>query len=189
MDEPGEWAWLGGGVALLAILIVLFLRRRKRPAPAPTLPKIDLAEHRDGPLPDFPRLECYNVPVRLAVLVFAPVGRGGVLPLDDEGLLALADQVAPHLADVARAHRPYLVRWPAQLSPRGFANAFFAKAPLPGARGRGTPWCSVAGKFEAGRHVYMAGLAMVSAESNSLSQFTVERPSDWFGILRIRREA
>jgi hypothetical protein len=44
----------------------------------------------------------------------------------------------------------------------------------------------VAGKFDAGSHHYMAGMALRSEFSNSLTCFTMEQPSDWFDTLRVK---
>ena len=56
---------------------------------------------------------------------------------------------------------------------------------LPGDRGKGTPWCSVAGKFEADGEQYMAGMALCAAKPNSLSQYVIDLPGEWLELLRV----
>lgn len=179
-------AAVGGLAALVAVAVVAkaLLARRRLPAPpAPSL-AIDLASLGDcGPPAVGPSLECYNVPVRLAVMVLAPVGRGGIPSL--EKLPAVIDQITPNLSAVFDAHATLVKQWPPQLSPRGFAHAFFAQVKLPGERGRGTPWCALAGRVECDPPL-MVGLALCAATPNSLGQFAVERSGQWLDALRVR---
>ncbi len=188
--SPIEWSILLGGAVLLVLLLIVVAalrRRRKRPLPEPPSLEIDLqALDISAPAPKSPVLECHHVPGRLAVLVLAPVGRGADLPRDAAGLNALADCIVPGFAEVVQQHAPHIAHWPAQLSPRGFANSFFSNVRLPGQRGKATPWCAVAGKFEGPGQMYMAGLAIVADAPNSLTQFVIERPSDWLGVVKVR---
>ena len=59
---------------------------------------------------------------------------------------------------------------------------------LPGDRGKATPWCSAAGKFEADNEQYMAGMALCAAKPNSLSQFVIEISGEWLELLRVQRQ-
>jgi hypothetical protein len=180
--------------AVAAVLVILILiiawkilaaRRRELPPPTPDL-AIDVTSlAAEGPPAVGPILEHYNVPVRLAAVVLAPTGRGRELP-PIEQLPQWIDHIVPGLAQVVAAHGPLIRRWPSQLSAEGFAHTFFAQVRLPGDRGKGTPWCSVAGRFEVGRQPLMAGLVMRAAASNNFSQSVVHREHQWLAILRVK---
>ena len=180
--------------AVAAVIVILILiiawkiiagRRRELPPPVPDL-AIDVASlGSEGPPTAGPILEHYNVPVRLAAVVLAPTGRGRELPSLDQ-LPQLIDHMVPGLAQVVAAHRPLSRRWPSQLSAEGFAHTFFAQAKLPGDRGKGTPWCSAAGRFEVGRQPVMAGLVMRAESGNNFSQSIVHQQHEWLGILRVK---
>ena len=151
----------------------LLRRRRKvRPRLAPDL-RIDIAAlGENGPPPGRPQLEFYNLPVRLAAVVLAPVGLERELPGDDR-LAAYFDSIVPGLDQVVRRHKPLVRRWPNQVSTRGFANVFFANARLPGTFGKGTPWSSVAGVFRVEEQPVMAGLVLSRCDPIA----SVKRPS------------
>jgi hypothetical protein len=180
-----------GIAAVIAILVLVIVwrivarRRRELPPPAPDLAVDVNSLGTEGPPAAGPTLEHYNVPVRLAAVVLAPTGRGRELPSVDQ-LPPLIDHIVPGLAQVVAAHRPLIRRWPAQLSAEGFAHTFFAQVRLPGDRGKGTPWCSVAGRFAVGRRPLMAGLVMRAAAANNFSQSIVQREHEWLGILRVK---
>ena len=174
----------------LAAMVFLFLRLlRKRPVAQEEnceVLAIDIAALPLTPPPrDGPQLEFYGTPVRLAVLVLAPVGRGGEIPAPAELAMTL-DNLIPGMHDIVALHQPQVVLWPNQLSSQGFLQAFFNLAALPGDHGKGTPWCSAAGKFEGGGQQYLAGLICCAAAPNSLGEMTVERPGQWLSVLRVR---
>lgn len=174
-------------VVLLAVFIVirLILARRRPAAKAPPVLEVDVAALGDaGPPPSGPALECYNVPVRLAALVVAPAGRN-LLPAGDK-LADLLDRIVPGMSSVLAAHQPLIRRWPPQLSPRGFASMFFANARLPGDRGKGTPWCAVAGRVEGAEQGIMVGMVLRAATANSLGEVPIERMQQWLDVLRVR---
>ena len=183
----GVQAGVAAGL-LLVVLIVWFVRRRRAGEPPLTLPSlaIDVAAlAASGPQGEGPRLELYGTPVRVAVVVVAPVGRDGIAPSEDQVPL-LVDQMVPGLQAVLAAHGPQIVCWPAQLSSQGFMRSFFHNVALPGDRGQDTPWCSAAGKFRAGGCSYLAGIVFCAAESNGLGQFEIRHIGQWNDMLRIR---
>ena len=116
--------------------------------------------------------------------VLAPVGRGAVAPSADAVSEILA-QIVPGIDSVAAAHGAAVKIWPAQLSSQGFLHQFSVNIGLPGDAGKGTPWCSVCGRFEAINTPYLAGLLLCAAKANSLGQFLVERESQWPDMLRV----
>lgn len=178
---------VAGAVALLALVLVApwwIKRRRVVEVPAPTLQVNVDALPAEGPPEQGPSLRLYNVPVRCAMLVLAPVGRGAVQP-SAEKIGEIIDQVVPGLASVAEAHRTSIKVWPAQLSSQGFLHQFSVNVGLPGDAGKGTPWSSVCGRFEAQGVPYLVGLLLCAARSNSLGQFLVERETQWPDMLRV----
>ncbi len=180
-------------VVLLLVLVIgvavgfrcLFGQKKAVSAP-PALTPVDCnALSSAPPAKERIRVEVYNVPVRIAAVVIAPAGRDTMLPADIPKLL---DQLAPGLGTVCEKDRPSIVRWPAQLSTQGFSRAFFMNAPLPGDQGKGTPWCSVAGRLEERDVSALIGLVLHAAGPNSLGQIVVERATQWLDVLRIRHD-
>jgi hypothetical protein len=57
---------------------------------------------------------------------------------------------------------------------------------LPGDRGKGTAWCSLAGKFRAAGQVFLAGLVACAAKPNGLGQFVIQHEGQWNDVLRIK---
>jgi hypothetical protein len=186
--------WLPAVVVVAAVCVVLvfivlwrLLRRQKRPvprvAPVLTIAVQSLGDH--GPPAGPPTLELYNIPVRLAALIMAPVGRVRRLPPPDE-LSSLLEALLPGLGQIERLHRPLLRDWPAQVSTRGFAHVFFSNARLPGDGGKGTPWSSAAGTFKYEGQPFMAALILRAAAPNSLGQIAIYADHQWLDCLRVK---
>ena len=186
--------WIAAAVAVVVLLMILASvgrlvqrRARSRSAAADNL-SIDITQlDASGPPDSWPRLEYYGVPVRLAVLVLAPAGRLASIPSSDK-LRDLIDTIVPGLADILDLHQPVFRRWPEQLSSQGFAQTFFTNMKLPGNSGKGTPWCSVAGRFDAGDQQLLIGMVCCAASPNSRSAQNVEHAGQWHDVLRIRRQ-
>lgn len=172
-------------VLLVTLVVWLFRRRKFRPQPRVDDGRIDVAT-----LPIFtppatgPRLTVFGTPVRLAAVVLAPAGRSGDLPAP-AARAALLNDLVPGLGAVFAAHQPKLFEWPGQLSAHGFVQAFFNLAALPGDRGKGTVWCSLAGRFESGQQQYLIGLICNTERPNSLSQIAVSHGGQWLEMLRV----
>lgn len=183
------WAIVAAAAVLVVLLLVLwrFLRRRRKvEAPLRADLNVEVAALADvGPPQGPPTLELYNLPVRLAAVVLAPVGVSRELP-SEEQLPAMLDAVAPGLDKVAALHRPLIRRWPNQVSARGFAHLFFNHARLPGTAGKGTVWSSVAGLVKVGDEPIMAGLVLRAAAPNSLGQTVIDAEHQWLGCLRVK---
>ena len=173
-------------VFLLFVLLVQRAVRRKVPADVDHADlAIDVGRLSDmGPPAGPDQLTVYHVPVRLAVLVLAPVGRGSPLPSPDR-LPGICDQLLPGLSRVLGPHKVQFRSWPPQLSSHGFAQALFKNARLPGDRGKQTPWCSVAGRFEADGEFLLAGLVCCAANDNSLSEIIIDKPGGWLDVMRV----
>lgn len=181
---------LGGAAVLTLALIVVgivLMRRPKAVQQEPTLPSLDLDSLPTGEIPTEPRVEIYNIRMQWAAVVVAPAGRASELP-ELEQLTILFDDLSPGMSAAFIQHRPKLVLWPPQLSSEGFVRSFFRHVALPGNKGRGTPWCSLAGRVESSSDSVLVGIVCRSASANSLGQILVERPSKWLDILRIRTD-
>jgi hypothetical protein len=175
-----------GGLVLL-IFVVRLLRRSRRPRVMPPVDlTIDVADLGDeGPPRTGPQLELYNVPVRLSALIIAPTGRGNELDPDAD-MADVTDHIVHGLGDFIHLHQPIVRLWPSQLSTRGFANTLATNVRLPGGHGKGSPWSTVAGRFEADGKHYVAGLIVCADDSNNLGQLVVERQGGWLDMLRVR---
>lgn len=173
-------------IAIIVGLIAVVVLRRPKPVVEETvLPTLDLNSLPDRSPPKQPRLEIYHIPVHLAAVVLAPAGRNRELPSLDEAIPSI-DNLTPGFSRVFTAHDPEVVFWPAQLSSEGFVRSFFRHVPLPGSKGRGTPWCSLAGRIETDQESLLIGLVCRAADANSLSQILVDRPSKWLDVVRVR---
>ena len=185
----GHWVVLFlAAIALVAAVVLfrmVFHRRRKAPA-AQTDLAVDVSVLPNAPPPPGPPvLEFYHLPVRLVAVVLAPVGRMRELP-DDDALSEVIDSIVPGLDRVVAVHRPMIRRWPRQLSPRGFAHAFFQNLRLPGEHGKKTEWSAVAGMSRWGDDPIMAGLILRAETPNRHGNYVMETDDQWLGILRVR---
>ncbi|HUT14263.1 MAG TPA: hypothetical protein VMY42_27505 [Thermoguttaceae bacterium] len=198
LDKMAETIGISGrelmiyAVVVLAVLLALLVvwkvitgRKHHRPERGPDL-TIDVQSlGTQGLPPGAPVLEFYNVPVRLAAVVLAPAGRGSVLPPPSQ-LTELIDQLVPGLAEVVKVHKPLIRRWPPQLSAEGFARTVFANVKLPGDHGKGTPWCSVAGRVGFPQGSLMLGLILRAASPNNFGESMIAKEHEWLGVLRAR---
>ncbi len=166
--------------------VIRWFSRPERESPSEDDLVIDLAKL---PLaePGATRLSVYHVPVRLAVVVIAPLGRESVRPTHSD-VPKLLDQIVPGLGSVP-AHDQTVVRiWPRQLSATGFAPSLMRYLRMPADKGRGTPWCLVAGRTTFDDSGYAVGLALAAAGMNKLDLIAVESEHQWMDVLRMRTE-
>ncbi len=185
--------WVIGLVVLALCGLVLFLllrRRQIKPAPVTRsnmyLNVESLGQH--GTPAGMRELQFYNIPVRLAAIVIAPVGRDRATP-HHEDAEQLLESIVPGIDEVIRSHRPEIRVWPAQLSVQGFTQAFFNHVALPGQQGKGTPWCSLAGKFMTHGHAFVAGLVFRSEKANGVGQVAVRHEAQWLDMLRLPKNS
>ncbi len=190
--------WLGGAagraigiaVAAGAIVVLWFVWKAMSKRGSKTLPPEDeltidvMRLGTEGPPASSPRLEFYNVPVRLALIVMAPAGRVRDLPpiprWGDH-----YDAIVPGLSQVVAAHRPKICRWPAQPSARGFAHLFFQHVRLPGQGGKGSPWSSAAGLMKVEGQPVLVGMVFRTAEPSAHGQEVIDSEELWLRILRV----
>lgn len=172
---------VGGGLFLL-LLLLLWLRRGRA---APVDPQAGLIER----LADYPpagpgpqRLYLRGQPLRLRLVVLAPMGKR---PLPADGAIEpLLDQVVRGLGDIVRQDRPRLRAWPPQLSQHGFAPTFFRLTPRPEPSGQASPWILAAGPVRAGGQQFLLGLALFADEATNEGNLIVE-VHQWHELFRI----
>ena len=180
-------------VLLVAMLVIAFSvmravrRRQSRRGSFELDLSIDISALRCKGPGDGVHLEFYGTPVRIAVLVLAPVGRSRELPTK-ERLPELIENLVPGLLQVLTQDEPIFRKWPVQLSTHGFMHSFFNNLSLPGTRGKGTPWCAVAGKFSSSNQQFLAGLVCSDTSSNGLGTVEVQHDGQWADVLRVRKE-
>lgn len=180
--------------ALVGLAILLAVLRRiagwfRRSVPVSTTDESLVIELSALPAaePGATRLTVYHVPVRLAVVVIAPLGRESDPPTHSE-VPKLLDRVVPGLASVLSHDQTIVKIWPRQLSATGFAPSLMRHVRLPGDNGRGTPWCLVAGRTTFGDASFAVGLALGADCPNNLGLIAVESEHQWLDVVRMRSE-
>jgi hypothetical protein len=182
------------GVALLILLALvimasvvrsLFGRRRK-----PVHAEADLTEN----LATYPpppalwggkRLTVYDLPVRVRLVVAAPLGtEAGAIAL--EHIEPLLDQVVPGLSTFIKSDKPRLRAWPTQLSYLGFGAAFRRHTLRPDPDSQVSRWVLVMGKALIGQRPIAIGLACLADRDNTLNRVVIEQPHQWMEVVRIR---
>lgn len=172
-----------GGAAVGAVVVLLLMYflfgGKKASSPEDGLGE-DLAK-----LPPVPRdernylLKVMNVPVRLRLVVIAPVGKKTIGKVD-----SALEQILRGLGEVAIDDRPRVRIWPSQLSTTGFAPTFFRLTRKPEAEGRPSRWILLAGPARAGNMPVLLGLAVEADSVSKLGLLTMTE-SQWNEALRI----
>jgi hypothetical protein len=193
--NSGGWLLVAVFLALLILFVLAWMARavfralfgRRRPAPIDS--DRDFTEELiHCPMPEgHPgdrRLTVYHLPVRIRLVVVAPMGRES--DLDATAVEHLLDQVVSGLSDVARRDRPKIRVWPPQLSHTGFATAFHRRMHKPEPDNFASRWVLVAGRAQMGRQPLLVGFAFWSDEANMVGRLTLE-PHQWLDVLRLRK--
>jgi hypothetical protein len=175
------------GAAIALALIRQLVRWTRRPERTVLLDEslvLDLSElptAEPGPT----RVTVYHIPVRLAVVVIAPLGRESDPPKHSD-VPHLLDRVVPGLASVMSRDQTIVRTWPRQLSATGFAPSLMRHVKLPNDRGRNSPWCLVSGRATFNNASYSVGFALAAADPNNLGLIVVESEHEWLDVLRVR---
>jgi hypothetical protein len=186
---PVLWFSIAAVAITLWLLWWLLRRRAARGHQVDGRNSIDLSEFVvGGPPVGSPRMDFYGTPVRLQLIVLAPMGRHSQLPSNEE-LPHVLNHFISGFTGVSGLHRPVVFRWPEQLSAQGFYQAFFNQLSLPGDHGRGSAWCAVAGRFTVADRQYLVGMAFTSEKPNGMGTVTVQHEGQWLDVLRIRESS
>jgi hypothetical protein len=170
----------GAGLLLLIGIVVLLFRRKK--------PKVDPEAGMNEDLSTYPpaptgrrhyQLSVLNHPVRLRLVVVAPVGRRPVGKVD-----SVLEQVLRGLGEVSIDDKPRIRVWPPQLSTSGFAPTFFRNTKKPEAEGKPSRWVLLAGPARAGGVPVLLALACVTDAPTTLGAITMSE-AQWNEVLRV----
>ncbi|HKB40681.1 MAG TPA: hypothetical protein VKD72_29920 [Gemmataceae bacterium] len=131
------------------------------------------------------RLTVEGIPVRVRLVVVAPIGKDHpVVEADVEGLV---DGVLRGMRDILAEDGPRVRIWPPQLSRQGFAPTFHRETEKPEAEGRPSRWILVAGPASVERKPILLGLALWADAPNTLGRVTLDA-SRWGEVLRIQTQ-
>lgn len=185
---PILFLFLGLGLlgAVVAIVFVLLKGRNQGPARAKQIENysIDLSQLELLQVPKNIWFEVYGIPMRLRVLVMAPLGKSVAFP-DESQLEETLELIVPEFSSALAEHQPIYRQWPNQLSSAGFNQQFFANLKLPGNRGRTTPWCGTVGYVETESGRIGIGLIFSADKPNRYSEIVISR-DHWSEILRTK---
>jgi hypothetical protein len=176
------YAVVGGVLLLLLLPLVLWLRRSRRPVVDPEAGLIEkLGDYAPaGPGPQ--RLFLYGQPLRLRLVVLAPLGKRALSA--DGAVEPLLNRVLPGLGDIARQDRPRVRMWPPQLSQQGFALTFFRLTHRPEQAGKPSPWILIAGPVRAGGQQFLLGLALCADEPTDRGNLSLQA-HQWIEVFRV----
>jgi hypothetical protein len=188
-EEGRQMLFFGGG-ALVSVLILLALMRRWRgrdlePASDEFLEDVG-AYPPAAPLPVNAKvLTVYGLPVRLRLVVLAPLGlEAGTLQAPEVN--HLLDLAVPGLGDRLALDLPKIRFWPTQLSQQGFVAALRRNTQFPDIAQRHRHHLLLIGKVIRNGSPIAVGLALQSAEPNTLGPVVLHHPHQWMEVLRFQ---
>jgi len=182
------------GVALLVLVVIVFLTRRvvklfRKPEDVSLVDPLRVVDLTVEPLGNSERvdLKVHNLPVRLGVVVLAPLGRIDVP--DDEELPSILDGLVPGLGKYITRDKPIIRTWPNQVSVGGFANNLALHMQVGGQDLTETPWCLVAGKTKRPDGLLLVTLALAAETVNRLGVVRLEDESQWMQAIQVNRSS
>jgi hypothetical protein len=187
--KAGGWLIPLGLIALIVLAIFVSALRRTFARRRPALRESDLTEH----LGDYPlapalwgnrRLALHGLPVRLRLIVAAPLGHEGGY-VHAEQVEQMLDLVFPGLGPFVRADQPRVRVWPTQLSFQGFTASFRRHTVRPDAERQLSRWVLLMGKGLINRRPVAIGFALLADSDNTLGWITLEQPHEWMQALRV----
>jgi hypothetical protein len=128
-------------------------------------------------------LKVHNLPVRLGVVVLAPLGRIE-LPDEDE-LPSILDGLVPGLGAFIAIDKPIIRTWSNQVSVGGFANNLALHMQVENQDLTETPWCLVAGKTKRPDGLLLVTLVLAAAMPNRLGVIRLEDESQWMQAIQV----
>jgi hypothetical protein len=174
---------IGAAVVILALLALL-VGRRKAPAHDPEAGMSErLATYPPAPpLKSSRWLTLQGQPVRVRLVVVAPVGRKAVA--DDGHVEPHLDMVVSGLGAATKQDRARVRQWPLGLSVPGFTPMFFRRVVRPEPAGTPSHWILLAGQARAGPRALLLGLALWSDEPTEVGNVAVQA-DEWNELLRV----
>lgn len=186
----GGWLVVVGliGILLLAILwklaASLFSGNRRQSRTSEHDLEIDLSEIPEAlKLTGDRRLQIEGTPARLRFVIVAPAGKAHDINI--AAVPTLLDKVLPGLSAIFEQDKPFINKWPMQMSYQGFANLFHRNTPLPEGEKEPSRWILVAGRAHVGSHQIMLGLGLQAVKPTTIGRRRVDM-HDWPNLLRIR---
>lgn len=176
--DPKIYGVVGGG-ALAVVFFFLVFRGKKKHDPEAGLAE-DLGEYPPPPRAGKHRLLVQGSPMRLRLVVVAPVGKKDFAKGGD--VEPILDEVVPGLAEIAEADKPRVRVWPAQLTVPGFPPSFWRLTEKPS--GQAGNWVLVAGAARANGQPVLLGLALWTDKPTKKGQLVLE-PNQWSEALRV----
>jgi hypothetical protein len=181
-DDLKKYGMIAGAVLLGFLVLGIFFNlvfRRKKHDPERDLDE-NLAAYPAPPKAGKRRLLLQGNPVRLRLVVIAPVGKK---PFAKDGdVEPVLDDVIPGLGDIAAVDKPRVRIWPPQLSVPGFPPTFYRKTERPPSQQYN--WVLVSGSARAEGQLVLLGLALWSDKPTKKTQLVLE-PNEWSEALRV----
>jgi len=128
-------------------------------------------------------LAVYHIPVRLRLVVVAPMGKD--MRISTEQVPGLLNRVFPELGSIVAREQPAIRIWPAQISDLGFNAAFHRRTPKPEPEGEPSRWILIAGRALLGKQPFLLALAFYSEQPNPIGRLNLQ-PLQWLEVLRMR---
>ncbi len=129
-------------------------------------------------------LTVHQIPARIRLVVFAPVGKQNKVALDEAE--SLLEDLMPGLGGLIQIDKPRIKIWPAQLSIAGFASVFHRLVQTPTAPTAKSNWVLFAGDCKINGKPYLLGFAVYADNPVQFGQMHLQA-KDWHEILRIGR--
>lgn len=128
------------------------------------------------------RLAVYHVPVRIRLVVVAPVGKAEPMQMNE--IPDHLDHVFPGLASFVMSQLPRIEIWPGQFSSSGFATLFHRCLIKEEPDGQPSQWIFLTGRaISQGRSFYI-GLALWSDTKTGIGRRKLS-PLQWLEVLRL----
>jgi hypothetical protein len=170
---------IGAGVFIL-VLIVVFTRKRKDMSPEAGL-EVNLGSlPAAAPTERNYLLRVLNQPVRVRLVVVAPMGKRELGKID-----ALLEEVYRGLGEVLHDDRPLIKQWPPQLSATGFPPTFFRLMKRPDGNARPSRWILMAGTARAGQTPFLLGLVLETEDAPSNLGLVTMDERQWAEMLKV----
>jgi hypothetical protein len=187
--NAGGWIVVAGLVVIILLGLALGLLRGlfARRAKAETRPELmeNLAEYPPPPAQSADRqLRLYGLPVRLRLVVTAPLGYEASQV--EAEVPELLDRIVPDLSQFLYADMPRVRAWPTQLSHQGFMASFRRYAVTPDEPHEPSRWVLVMGRVLMERRPIALGMAFLAGQENTLGRIVLDQPHQWMDALRVK---